>query len=230
VSTALDNAVWHALSTCHAPIAEVVGAARRYPPDVSVFGAIDGFNTDSWASLRQLVEPGGSTVLFRREIGEVPPGWRVLLEGTGNQFVAPALAPVEGSDPPPIVALGPEHAEQMVALAALTRPGPFGARTYELGQFAGVIEDGRLIAMAGERFHLAGYTEISAVCTDPDARGRRLAAHLTHHVAARIQERGETPFLHVAEGNDGARRVYERLGFTLRTAVRFAAIAPMDEA
>ena len=85
------------------------------------------------------------------------------------------------------------------------------------------------MAMAGERFRLPGYTEISAVCTHPDIRRRGLGAALTRHVAVGILARGERPFLHVASTNHGARRVYERLGFTTRRMTQFAMLrAPKD--
>jgi GNAT superfamily N-acetyltransferase len=216
----LDNAVWHALTSCHEPFAEAAGTARRYIPAVSVFAAVDRLDVEGWSSLATLVGPGGTAVLFRPDIGAVPDRWTVRFRGGGNQFAADELRPPALGGPlPAIVTLGPDHNDAMVALTALARPGPFTPRTRELGRYFGVFEDGELIAMAGERFHSPGYTEISAVSTHPSARGRGLAAHLTHHVAAAILERGEQPYLHVAEGNDGARRVYERLGFTLRTPV-----------
>ena len=99
-----------------------------------------------------------------------------------------------------------------------------------MGRYHGSFEGDRLVAMAGERAHLPGHTEISAVCTHPEARGRGLAAGLTHTVAAGILERGEQPFLHVSDTNHGARRVYERLGFTERTTVEFALVRPLSRA
>jgi predicted GNAT family acetyltransferase len=65
----------------------------------------------------------------------------------------------------------------------------------------------------------AGSTEISAVCTHPDVQRRGLGAALTHHVASQILRRGEQPFLHVAESNEGAWRIYERLGFSVTRLV-----------
>ena len=79
--------------------------------------------------------------------------------------------------------------------------------------------------MAGERLQPDGYTEVSAVCTHPDARGP--GAGRPAHPPRRHPdpgERGDAPFLHVAEGNDGARRVYERLGFAFRTPVEFVVV------
>ncbi|MEI9963878.1 MAG: GNAT family N-acetyltransferase [Caulobacteraceae bacterium] len=104
----------------------------------------------------------------------------------------------------------------MLALATLTQPGPFFARTHQLGDFIGVKQEGRLVAMAGERMRPTGFTEVSGVCTHPDWRGRGYAAGLMRLVAARILARGETPFLHVYASNTGAIALYEALGFRLR--------------
>jgi GNAT superfamily N-acetyltransferase len=220
----LDNAVWYALSTRHQGLAEGTGRALRYPRDLSIFGGVDVLDDGGWAALAELLGPGGSTVLSGPSVAEPPPGWRAAQRILGNQFVARSLTALDADGAPPIVELGGADAERMLALATLTRPGPFALRTHELGHFVGVYEDGELVAMAGERLQPAGYTEVSAVCTHPSARGRGLAALLTHHIAAAIQARGDVPFLHVAEGNDGARRVYERLGFTLRTPVEFVVV------
>ena len=112
----------------------------------------------------------------------------------------------------------------MVALVELTKPGPFLPRTVDLGGYEGVFDDdGRLVAMTGRRMQLDGWSEVSAVCTHPDVRGRGLAAALTHRVATAIRADGAEAFLHVAEDNHTARRVYERLGFVTRRMVDFAA-------
>ena len=117
----------------------------------------------------------------------------------------------------------------MLALVELTQPGPFRPRTIELGHYFGVFDDGELIAMAGERLQTPEFTEVSAVCTHPSARGRGLAAALSHHVATGILARGQTPILHVAEANVSARRVYERLGFVVRRELEFVAVeTPAD--
>ena len=116
--------------------------------------------------------------------------------------------------------LGEGDAAEMLALATLTQPGPFRARTHELSQFWGVRgDDGRLLAMAGERLKLDGMSEVSGVCTHPDARGRGLARMLSAHVASEIVRRGEAPFLHAYAGNAAAIRLYEALGFELRREV-----------
>ena len=59
----------------------------------------------------------------------------------------------------------------MRALAKLTDPGPFFEETIKMGRYLGVEEDGELIAMAGERFRMDGWVEVSGVCTHPTRRG-----------------------------------------------------------
>jgi ribosomal protein S18 acetylase RimI-like enzyme len=66
------------------------------------------------------------------------------------------------------------------------------------------------------RIRPPGWTEISAVCTDPQHRGRGLATRLIRAVAAGVRERGDVPFRHAAADNAPAIRLYESIGFTLR--------------
>jgi predicted GNAT family acetyltransferase len=120
-----------------------------------------------------------------------------------------------------VVELGADSVPEMLDLVGRARPGPFWPRTREMGTYVGIRENGRLVAMAGERLRPPGWTEISAVCTAPEARGRGHAARLVRALAARIEARGERPFLHVAEENAGAVALYERLGFEVRKRVTF---------
>jgi GNAT superfamily N-acetyltransferase len=219
----LDNAVWHALTTAQASVAEGDRRARRYPPDVSVFGAVDAFDAESWADLAEVAKPAGQVTLFRDAIPPAPRGWLVTLAGVGHQMVLEAFV---ATPVPPVRRLTADDVPRMLDLVARTRPGPFATRTIELGSYFGVFDGDELVAMAGERLRLPGFTEISAVCTEPSARGRGLAAGLSAHVATGILGRGETPFLHHARENEGARRVYERLGFVFRRRVVFRTLHP----
>ena len=112
----------------------------------------------------------------------------------------------------------------MFELATLTRPGPFSLRAQALGAFFGVKENGRLVAMAGERFKQDGFSEISGVCTHPDFRRRGLSRLLSRFVAHRILKRGETPYLHAFATNAAAIGLYKSIGFELRTMMNVAVI------
>jgi len=219
----LDNPAWHSLER-QAPFAETVAEARRYHPEVNQIAALpDQASPASWAALQPLVRDGEAVHMLRLT-AEVPDDWTVEHRGTVVQMVG--VAPPPAVEEIRFLELTDEDAPEMLALALATRPGPFAARTHQLGQFIGIREGGRLIAMAGERLVLPGMTEVSAVCTDPEHRGRGLAAALTAEIARRIWARDETPFLHVVEANTTARRVYERIGFQDRVILTHVLVSP----
>lgn len=215
---ALDNPVWHALTGPQAAFSEGSSLALRYQTDVAAFAALpDEVGPDAWAALAQLVGPGGAALIFRPSPVALPDDWEVKLTMSSLQMVATDAI---GQPDDTFAELGPGDVDDMLALVKRTRPGPFMHRTVELGTYLGLrAESGdRLVAMAGERVHPNGYTELSAVCTDADARKQGLATRLIRAVAAGIEARGETPMLHVLAENHSAIRVYEALGFTTRAA------------
>ncbi|GAB1333935.1 GNAT family N-acetyltransferase [Streptomyces sp. E-15] len=214
----LDNPALASLTGPHARFAERRGRVLRYPVDVSPWLALpDEPDARDWADLAALAGPGAEVPLpgFR---GEVPDGWEITSRVEGVQLVDDGVA---AAPDPEAVVLGAADVPEMLDLVARTRPGPFLPRTVELGTYLGIRRDGALIAMAGERLHPPGWTEISAVCTDPAFRGEGLAGRLVLAVAHGIRERGETPFLHTAAQNTGAIRLYESLGFRLRRRTAF---------
>jgi ribosomal protein S18 acetylase RimI-like enzyme len=218
----LDNPAWASLTGPHAHFAQGTKRARRYPTDISPILAIaPAPNEQAWADLLTLVGPD-SVVALAGETSGIPSGWSIEFQGAGVQLVASERFHSEPSSE--LVTLGAADAEEMLALVGRTQPGPFAARTYELGTYLGVRRDGALIAMAGERLHPPGFTEISAVCTDAAYRGQGLATILVRAVAHNIRQRGETPFLHAAKTNVNAIRLYEALGFELRREVVFTAL------
>lgn len=218
----LDNPTWYALTNRHAAFAEVDGLARRYRPDVSVFAAIDEPSPEAWTALAALAGPGTDLVMNRLGVVEPPPDWTVHRNGRGFQMVLDGEP--DDDTAVDLRALTNDDVDEMMALVQLTEPGPFRRRTIELGGYLGFFEDGRLLAMAGQRVGLDEHTEISAVCTHPDARRRGLAGSVSAAVARNIRAEGRTPILHVAENNVEAKRVYERLGFGVRTMLTFAAM------
>jgi ribosomal protein S18 acetylase RimI-like enzyme len=214
----LDNPIWNALRTEHSSLAISNHMARRYP---AAIGPLSGFTQQSpenYQALGELAGPGGVVVLFCTEAPAPPPGWTLVMGGLLTQMVCenPLPAPVNLARGEEFRPLTPAEVPEMVALADLTKPGPFRERTIELGAFFGIFESGRLVAMAGERMHLPQHVEVSAVCTHPDARGRGYARMLIATVMEEIRARGKTPFLHSFAHNESAVRVYESLGFRQR--------------
>jgi predicted GNAT family acetyltransferase len=132
---------------------------------------------------------------------------------------------VGGVGCPEAIPLGAADVPEMLELVAQTEPGPFLTRTIELGDYLGIRCYGTLVAMAGERFHLDGWTEISAVCTSPEYRGRGLASQLVEALAAAIELRSQRVFLHVLSTNTGAIRLYEELGFSVRQTATITVVA-----
>jgi ribosomal protein S18 acetylase RimI-like enzyme len=223
----LDNPARSSLLGPHAHLAERLGEVLRYPADVSPFVALpDEPDERTWHDVAALLGPG-SLVPLAAVPTSPPAGWEVVMRGSGVQLVDEGVAAVPDSEAVP---LGPADVPEMLALVERTKPGPFLPRTIELGTYLGIRRAGALVAMAGERLHPPGWTEISAVCTDPGHRGQGLGTRLVHAVAAGIRARGETPFLHAAATNTTAIRLYESLGFRLRKEVTFlAARVPIRE-
>lgn len=221
----LDRPVWSSLSTAHVGLSLGDDVARRYQPDINRFASARDDTDDALQGLARLVHPSDPVFILQVPAIRVPAGLTAIKAAQGVQMIthAPVTPPGDGADP--IVELSDRDAAEMLALATLTEPGPFLRHTHRMGRFFGIRIGGRLAAMAGERFHFSGYTEVSGVCTHPDFRGRGLARRLSRHVAAAIAARGETAFLHAWKSNLAAIALYETLGFQWRCDVNVAVLA-----
>jgi predicted GNAT family acetyltransferase len=217
----LDRPVWASLCAHHAPLSEGGLLARRFVRDVNLFASTCDDSAAALTALAALVRPGESVLLAQVPQIVIPAGFVAVKELKGVQMLATRRMPPE-SAPGDILTLGDRDAPEMLALAKLTEPGPFLPRTHVMGRFLGIRIDGRLAAMAGERMRFPGYTEVSAVCTHPDFRGRGLARCLSAAVVAGIEARGDQPFLHAWKTNRTAISLYEGLGFELRTEINVA--------
>ncbi|MGP0021017.1 MAG: GNAT family N-acetyltransferase [Candidatus Sulfotelmatobacter sp.] len=222
----LDNVIWQALTTRDAQFAESFDEARRFVRELGPLGAFREDGERGFASLAGLVGPGGTIGLFLDDPYEARAGWSFLAGAPLLQMVAgDGVAPHTRQDPSSeVIELGTQDSPEMIALTALTKPGPFGNRTHELGTYLGIRREGKLVAMAGERLKVPGHTEVSAVCTHPEHTGKGYAGILMTEVMRRIRERGETPFLHSRQDNVRAIELYKRLGFLPRKLGHFAVL------
>jgi ribosomal protein S18 acetylase RimI-like enzyme len=228
MASVLDNPVWSALTGPHSVFAEGGDLGRRYLPLTSPFAGLlmDALVADAqrpapsgaWAELHA-VAGDRATVLLTEQPQQVPTGWDIEASIPGVQMIA--TAQLGGEPEAEAVILGAADVPEMLELVERTRPGPFLSNTYQLGTYRGLRSQGRLIAMAGERMHPPGWTEISAVCTDSGFRGMGLARRLVSAAAHTIRQRGETPFLHAAGSNVNAIRLYQAMGFEIRRDVTF---------
>jgi len=218
--TGLDRPVWASLTTAHLGLSEGDDLARRYAPDVNLFASARDDSRAAQERLSALIGRGQQAFLLQAPAIELPAALIAVKRALGVQMVDTGGQLPQGPDED-IARLTKADGEDMLALAPLTEPGPFLARTHAMGQFLGV----RIAAMAGERMRFPGYTEVSGVCTHPDFRGRGLARRLSAVVMASIRERGDIPFLHAWKTNAAAIRLYENLGFAHRCDVHVAVVA-----
>jgi len=207
----LDNIIWHSLVGAHARFSVGTDEARRYAPGFSPIAGFANAKLPDFAALAPFCAPDEQLYVGGWS-GQAPAGWHVHLETSMHQMVWDAAIP-EVDPAFAAVPLAAQHVPQMLGLVALRPPGPFAARTRELGDYYGVMEHGRLVAMAGERMAAGAWHEISGVCTHPDVAGRGLAWRLITKLVRSQMQRGETPFLHVMSDNLHARHLYERMGF-----------------
>jgi ribosomal protein S18 acetylase RimI-like enzyme len=209
----LDNPVRASLTGPHAGLARSAKTVLGYPADVAPFSAMpDEPDEDSWRDLSDLTGAGGVATIVGLSTA-APQGWEVVMEIRGVQMVDSCVAPVED---PAALGLGWSDVPEMLDLVERTKPGPFLPRTIQLGSYLGIRRAGSLVAMAGERMRPPGWTEISAVCTDPGSRGQGLGTRLILALAAGIRMRDEQAFLHTRASNTNAIRLYESLGFVVR--------------
>jgi ribosomal protein S18 acetylase RimI-like enzyme len=222
----LDNVIWNALTTRQAGFALGDNGARRFLSAIGPLSGLECANDRGYASLAALLHDTRTAAVFLDEPYKAHPEFEWIAGAPLVQMVSEngkSLASHLDANAE-MIELDSRHSPEMIELTARTKPGPFGTRTHELGRYVGIRQDGKLVAMAGERLKVPGYTEVSAVCTHPDYLGRGYAGALMSEVMRCIRERGETPFLHSRGDNARAIALYERLGFVTRKMGYFAVL------
>lgn len=249
----LVNPALRALTGSHAHLAEKHGRVLRYRPDIAPFyGLPDDPRDADWRDAAELAGPG-AVVLLAGLPAAHPASWEPVRRLDGLQMVGADVEPLTDAE---AVRLGDADVPAMLDLVARTEPGPFRPRTIEMGEYLGIkrllprdpgaaadaaadtASDAgsdaatptlaAMAAMAGERMAPPGHREVSAVCTDPAFRGQGLASRLVRAVATGIRERGEIPFLHVADENPSAIRLYRTLGFRVVRPISFLLLRVPD--
>ncbi len=214
----LDNVIWNALSTSQTDWARGNDLVRRYRPEFARFAGMPALSEAGLRALAADMQPDEVVAMALSHDFDPGPWFDVVDRKNLVQMIGAATGDVR--EPGRFRPLGAGDVARMTALVQATEPGPWFERTSELGRFLGFEDDGRLVAMAGERMRVPGHTEISAVCCRPDWRGRGLAAGLMRLVSQAIVARGEVPFLHVIAENDSAIALYDKLGLRKRQQSR----------
>lgn len=218
----LANPVWHALGTMQQHLNAGNQQLRFFAPAVAPFAGMENWDTASLHHFEANMPAQRRLYLMQETAVVIPSSLQVHFTVPLYQMICADFQPA--FEDYPLVPLTEEHIPQMLALTALTKPGPFLAQTIQLGGYVGVFDGDQLIAMGGERLKVPGFTEVSAICTHPDYRGRHLARHILSQVSQQIIRRGEVPFLHSLTTNEPALKVYAQLGYRLNRNIFFAIV------
>lgn len=219
--TALDNPVWEALGSKQRHFNIGNDLVKYFPANVAPFIALKDWNENDLQELIHHVPADRSfSVMIAKEV-KLPSCFDILFSIPLYQMYCPVLKPFIN---PEIVIHKLESSDvaQMLALTEMTKPGPFYEKTIDFGNYLGIFSNDELVAMAGERLKVNGYTEVSAICTKPAYLGKGYASCLSYKVSEQIIQEGSTPFLHVRADNIRAIEVYKKIGFLIRTGVYFA--------
>lgn len=211
----LDRPIWNTLNTVHSRYSIGSEHTRRFEPDICPLGGLKDESVQSIKDVASLVSQFGRMVIAQAAKFDPPDCLKVLSKTTCEQMVL-VNPNLDHEHDYKIERLNASDANEMLALANLTMPGLFDKRTQILGEYWGIRTNGKLIAMAGERFKNPGFTEISGVCTHPDFQRRGLNKCICSDLAKRILDRGDQPYLHYFSSNTAAKALYQKLGFEIR--------------
>lgn len=216
----LQNPVYYALLTGDQHLSFGNEHVKFFDAEVSPFAGFEEGYQKGFADLYELL-PAGRKILYAIPSGiKQPAGWQIQHEIKGLQFIYEGEKEISTKFEH-VMPLTEAHVEQMVQLAKLTKPGPFGTKTINFGSYYGIFDNEQLAAMTGQRLHAGNYTEISAVCTHPDYTGKGYAYTLMQHQLQIILQQSQQPFLHVRDDNERAIAIYKRLGFTVSRVMNF---------
>jgi len=213
----LDNPVWYSLSETHKDISINYHNVKFYDPVYCPFGGFIEYN-----NVASQIDEYSKLINHFFVVGEKPLfSGKILLK---NELVCLQMIlekRIEINIGEKIIELDDTLAEALSSLVNEVQPGYFKKKTNLMGNYFGVIKEGKLVAVTGERMKMKGFTEVSAVVTHPFYTGKGFAKQLVAHTANKIFDENKTPYLHVAETNFDAIRLYEKLGFKTRRKMSF---------
>lgn len=223
----LNNPVWAALLSGNKDLSKGTERVKFFDADISPFCALRQNASEEFLELHESHCSGQPVFLWASALLDIPGCWNVLRCIPGKQMLY-AKDHTDSGTREGIVSLNAENVPAMLSLTRLTKPGPFGQRTIEFGNYEGIFHKNELVAMTGQRFHCDNFIEISAVCTHPEHLGKGYASQLLRSQVNHILSIGCTPYLHVAQENQRAIKVYENLGFETRMPVNFYVLQKND--
>jgi len=207
----LDNPVYHSLNEFHQKFCLDFGDTKFYTSEVAAFGG--SANVSKENEITEYAKICDDFLIFgaKPDLGDFKTELSRLV---CDQYILEDKIELDFNEE--ILQLQEEHHEELFLFIQKFYPYYFKKRTPELGSYFGIFKDDKLVAVTGERMQMNDMTEISAVITDTDYLGKGYAKQLVAYVSGKIFEDHKTPFLHVAETNVGAKKLYEKLGFKLR--------------
>jgi ribosomal protein S18 acetylase RimI-like enzyme len=213
----LDNPVWYSLSETHRDISINYHNVKFYDPAYCPFGGfIENNNVatqiDEYSKLTNHFFVVGERPLFSE---------RIFLK---SQLICLQMIlekRIEINTGEKIIELDDALGEALSNLVNEVQPGYFKKKTNLMGNYFGIIKDGKLVSVTGERMKMQDFTEVSAVVTHPLYTGKGFAKQLVAHTANKIFDENKTPYLHVAATNFEAIGLYETLGFRTRRRMSF---------
>lgn len=207
----LDNPVYHSLNEFHQKFCLNFGGTKFYTPEVAAFGGSASISKEN--EIAEYAKRCDDFLIFgaKPDLGNIKTEFSQLV---CDQYILEDKIELDFNEE--ILQLHEEHNEELFLFIQKFYPYYFKKRTSELGRYFGIFKDGKLVAVTGERMQMNDMSEVSAVITDIDYLGKGYAKQLVAFVSGKIFEDNKTPFLHVAESNLGAKKLYEKLGFQLR--------------
>ena len=215
----LDNIIWNTIRQDTRGLCVRTEQVGVFHKDIAPFAGMHEYTAVHFNALREVVADHRPVVLFSSKDFQIPKDWDIVQYMVIDQMVYTSPDKYRMTHTHKLVTLSKDHVKQMLELTHLTKPGPFLERTILFDHYHGIFDGEGLVSMAGFRFSVEGYTEISAVCTHPDYLGKGYAKEIMQYLIHKIRDIGITPFLHVRQDNVSAIKVYEQLGFEHRIPV-----------